>query len=85
MAIHAAQKCVFWERLTERLREAILRVAEHFGWAISGIARNRIDIGMLPRGAIVAVCRFIRCWPAGEADYNVRECLFGDWTPGRFA
>ena len=39
----------------------------------------------VPMGEVLCVCRFVKCWPTDGADITAKECLFGDWSPGRWA
>ena len=79
LAIHAAACRV--EAAVHRLPEAVRRtMAEALGmWTWESLWEDTT------KGAILCICRFLKCWPTDGADLSAKECLFGDWRPGRFA
>ena len=77
LAIHAAQRCP-----PQLSAEMTLRVCQTLFILSSADDRT---IRSLPRGSVLAICRFLGCWRTEELQPTPHQRLMGDWTPGRFA
>lgn len=74
VAIHSS--CAKVERLTRNLSSYTFdRMIEAVGVS---------DFDTLPKGVILATVDLLDCVPACGAVEDANECLFGDYTPGRF-